>query len=69
MVQRRVRGFIFVSYVADHPPLHIHIRDEKGREIGRFDIEHQRPMDDFPLTVKLRRALEEAGYLRGRRSN
>jgi len=68
MVQRRVRGFIFVSYVADHPPLHIHIRDEKGREIGRFDIEHQRPMDDFRLSVRLRRALKEAGYLVPRRS-
>lgn len=67
MGRRRVRGYLFVSYVADHRPLHIHIKDEKGREIGRFDIENQRPMDNFELTTKLRRALEEAGYLKERK--
>jgi len=60
----RCRGFEFRWYVSDHPPPHVHVFDEKGREIGRFDLMSQRPMDDFPLTRKLRRALEEAGFIR-----
>lgn len=46
------------------PPPHIHIFDEKGREIGRFDLVSQRPLDEFSLTRKLGRALEEAGFIR-----
>ncbi len=42
----------------------MHTFDEKGREIGRFDLVNQRPMDDRPITRKLKRALEEAGFLR-----
>lgn len=63
MGRRRARGFIFTTYASDHPPLHVHIANEKGEEIGRFDIQNQRPMDDFEVTVKLRR-VREAGYLR-----
>lgn len=63
MGRRRVRGFEFRWYVNDHPPPHVHIFDEKGREMGRFDLVHRRPMDDFALTAKLRRALEQAGFL------
>lgn len=34
----------------------------EGREIGRWDIEHQRPMDGFVVTRKLKEALAKAGY-------
>jgi hypothetical protein len=60
--EKRVRGFVFRSYVGDHPPLHVHVF-RKGRQIGRWDIEHQRALDAFPLTATLMRALREAGYL------
>ncbi len=63
MGRRKARGFEFRWYVSDHPPPHVHIFDEKGREIGRFDLLRRRPMDGFKLTHKLRRALEEAGFL------
>jgi hypothetical protein len=53
---------VFRSYVGDHPPLHVHIF-RQGRQIGRWDIKHQCPLDPFPLTVRLVRALREAGYL------
>jgi hypothetical protein len=62
--RRKARGYEFRWYAADHPPPHVHIFDEKGREIGRFDVVGQRPMDPFPLTRKLRKALEEAGFMR-----
>lgn len=63
MGRLKARGFEFRWYVSDHPPPHVHIFDENGREIGRFDLLRRRPMDDFVLTHKLRRALEEVGFL------
>jgi hypothetical protein len=56
-------GFIFVTYAGDHPPYHVHILTSAGRNVGRFDIEHQCPMDDFQLTRRLRKALFELGYM------
>ena len=56
-------GFKLISYVSDHRPYHIHI-EYGGKEIGRFDIENQRPMEKaFKITGKLRRILKEEGYL------
>jgi hypothetical protein len=40
----------------------VHIFRE-GREVGRWDIEHQRTMDEFLLTRRLAQALKEAGYM------
>jgi len=57
-------GFIFVTYAGDHPPYHVHILTENGRNIGRFDIEHQRTMDDFKITKRLGKALTHLGYMK-----
>ena len=57
-------GFIFVTYAGDHPPYHVHILTSSGRNIGRFDIENQCPMDDFEVTKRLRKALIELGYMK-----
>ena len=57
-------GFIFVTYSGDHPPYHVHILTSSGRNIGRFDIEHQCPMDDFEVNKRLRKALTDLGYMR-----
>lgn len=62
MGEKRVRGYVFRSYVGDHPPLYVHVF-RKGEQLGRWDIEHQRPMDDLAVTNKLARALREAGYM------
>ncbi len=64
MGEKKVRGFVFRWYVGDHGPLHVHVF-WRGREVGRWDIEHQRPLDSFPVTGRLLRALSEAGYLNG----
>jgi hypothetical protein len=56
-------GFIFITYTGDHPPYHVHILTSAGRNIGRFDIEHQCPMDDFQITKRLRNALIDLGYM------
>ena len=63
MGRKRAGGYIFVSYKGDHTPLHVHIETGNGREIGRWDIERQRPLDDFKLTKRLRAALRQLGYL------
>ncbi|MBI2906977.1 MAG: hypothetical protein HYX92_04910 [Chloroflexi bacterium] len=62
MTRKKCRGYVFVAYKGDHPPYHIHIQRE-GVEIGRWDIENQRPMDGFPLNKRLRDALKKMGYL------
>lgn len=60
------RGYIFKSYTNDHRPYHIHIFTEKGKEIGRFDLENQVPYknDNFTLTKTLRKALNDCGFLK-----
>ena len=62
MTRKRRGGYIFETFKGDHPPLHVHMR-EGGREIGRWDIEHQRPMDSFTVPRRLRQALKDLGYL------
>lgn len=57
-------GFIFVTYAGDHPPYHVHILTSSGRNIGRFNMETQRPMDDFEASKGLRKALIDLGYMR-----
>jgi len=35
----------------------------KGQQLGRWDIEHQRAMDELVVTKRLAQALKEAGYM------
>lgn len=64
MGEKKIGGFKFITYVGDHAPYHVHIRDLKdGREIGRWDIEHQCPMDNLNMSKNLTKALKQAGYL------
>jgi len=57
-------GFIFVAYAGDQLPYHVHILTSSGRNIGRFNMETQRPMDDFEASKGLRKALIDLGYMR-----
>jgi len=61
---KRIDGFEFKTWVADHLPYHVHV-SYNGKELGRFDVEHQRPMDKkLIITRKLRAALKKGGYLK-----
>jgi hypothetical protein len=64
MGRKRYMGFIFITYAGDHPPYHVHILTSTGRNIGRFDIEHQCPMDDFQISKKLKSALIDLGFMK-----
>ena len=70
MTRKRVGDFIFVSYKGDHPPPHVHVHDSDDIYLGRFDIENQASMDsDLEITRKLKKALEEAGYIKEKKEN
>jgi len=61
---KRIDGFEFRTWVADHAPYHVHI-SYNGKELGRFDIEHQRPLDKkLILNSRLKDALKKGGYLK-----
>lgn len=61
---KRINGFQFETHVSDHPPYHVHI-SYNGKELGRFDIEHQRSLDKkLIITRKLRTVLKKGGYLK-----
>ena len=57
-------GFCLLLMLEITPPYHVHILTSSGRNIGRFDIENQRPMDDFEVSQKLKKALIDLGYMR-----
>jgi len=53
MGTKKIGGFIFRTFIADHHPYHVHIYYEQ-KELGRFDIENQKPMDKkLKMTNKL----------------
>jgi len=52
---------MFVTYSDDHRPYHVHILKD-DREIGRWDIENQRPMDNFVMRKNMMKGLKELGY-------
>lgn len=53
-----------LPFPSNHSPYHVHIYYEQ-KELGRFDIENQKPMDKkLNITSKLEKALREAGYLK-----
>lgn len=64
MGTKKIGGFIFRTFATDHRPYHVHIYYEQ-KELGRFDIENQRPMEKkFSMSGKLKKTLKEAGYLK-----
>jgi hypothetical protein len=61
-VTRKKHGnYELVTYKGDHLPYHVHIR-RNGREVGRWDIENQKPMDRFRVTREILDALRASGY-------
>ncbi len=62
MGRKKAGGFVFVTYKGDHPPIHVHI-EKDGEEIGRWDIENQRTMENFKIDKSLNKALKQLGYI------
>lgn len=64
MGKKKLAGYIFITFKGDHRPFHVHLIKDK-RELGRWDIENQKPMDDFEIGSDLRNALIKLGYVKG----
>ena len=64
MTRKKHGNYEFWTYKGDHPPYHVHIRKD-GREVGRWDIESQRKMDDFRLTKEMLDGLKSCEYYLG----
>jgi hypothetical protein len=62
--KKKLAGYIFITYKGDHRPFHVHIT-KNNRELGRWDIENQKPMDNFEIPGDLKDALIKLGYMLG----
>ena len=51
----RVRrgGYIFESWIGDHPPRHVHVSDRNGNLLGRVSVDALMPLDDWTPPKKV----------------
>ena len=59
MARYRKGGFIFECWISDHPPKHFHIFNNKGKFIGRFDIESMKPIGNWLVSKKMIKLIQE----------
>ena len=57
----RVRrgGYVFIWWIGDHDPQHVHVFDKSGRLLTRVNLETMRPMDVPALDRKILALIEE----------
>jgi hypothetical protein len=57
-------GYIFVTWIGDHPPRHVHVYRD-GILIVKWDLDHDLPMTGYagPAVVALIDALRKEGEL------
>ena len=59
-------GYMFMWWIGDHPPRHVHVYDKNGRLVTRVNLETLQPMDIPNVERKileLIRELQEEGRL------
>ena len=59
-------GYVFMWWLGDHSPRHVHVLDKNGRLITRVNLETMHPMDILKLDrkiVELIRAMQREGRL------
>ena len=59
-------GYIFISWIGDHPPRHVHVYDDDANFITRMNLETMQPMDVLKVDkriVDLIRDLQSEGRL------
>ena len=57
---------MFLWWIGDHPPRHVHVFDKNGRLITRVNLETMEPMDVGKMDhkiVELIRAFQQEGRL------
>jgi hypothetical protein len=57
-------GYVFISWIGDHPPRHVHVY-RNGLLVMKWDLEEHRVIlgAPNPRIVRMRRALEQEGQL------
>ena len=59
-------GFMFMWWIGDHEPRHVHVFDKNGKLITRVDLETMQPMDIPKIkrkVLELIRELQREGRL------
>ena len=52
MCKIRRGGYLFIWWIGDHEPRHVHVFDSKRRLLGRVEIATKAPLDDWTPTKK-----------------
>jgi hypothetical protein len=59
-------GYIFISWIGDHPPRHVHVYDDDANFVTRMNLKTMHSMDVFKVDkriVDLIRDLQQEGWL------
>ena len=64
MSKIRRAGYVFITWIGDHPPRHVHVF-RNGRLVLKWNLEHALPMEGQPSSalLELIRELQEDGRL------
>jgi hypothetical protein len=52
-------GFMFMWWIGDHEPRHVHVFDKNGKLITRVDLETMQPMDIPKIERKVLELIRE----------
>ena len=66
MSRIRRGGYIFIGWIGDHPPRHVHVYDADANFITRMNLETMQPMDVLKVDkriIDLIRDLQSEGRL------
>jgi hypothetical protein len=50
-------GYLFLWWIGDHPPRHVHVFDAKGKLLGRVTVPGGQPLDSWTPSSKVIRIL------------
>jgi hypothetical protein len=53
MGRARRGGYIFIWWIGDHPPRHVHVFDNDGKIITRVNLDTMQPMDVGKIDKKI----------------
>ncbi len=52
-------GYIIIWWKGDHPPLHVHVRTQSGKKIGRLNLTTLRGIEGWKPEAKLVKIIQE----------
>ena len=52
-------GYIFIWWIGDYPPRHVHVFDDDGKIITRVNLDTMQPMDVVKIDKKIVDLIDE----------